>query len=133
MSPSAGWGEVILLGLVPMLIASRLTNRHLRHESQQREALIQEQITFVELRHEELREAYLEQELTRVELRRKVTQLTALQRAGLLFSSTLDREALLQKVLEALTSDLQYDRAMISFYDPVRQGHHGCADAWRAA
>ena len=27
----------------------------------------------------------------------------------------------MQKVLEALTSDLQYDRAMISFYDPFRQ------------
>jgi signal transduction histidine kinase/ActR/RegA family two-component response regulator len=68
-----------------------------------------------------LREAYLEQEQTRVELRRKVAQLTALHRAGLLFSSTLEREALMQKVLEALTSDLQYDRAMVSFYDPVRQ------------
>jgi len=121
MNPSASWGEVILLGLVPMLVTGVLINRHLRLESQQREALIQEQITFVESRHEELREAYLEQEQTRVELRRKVSQLTALHRAGLLFSSTLDREALMQKVLEALTSDLQYDRAMISFYDPVRR------------
>lgn len=121
MNPSASWGEVILLGVMPMLVASMLTNRHLRLESQQREALIQEQIAFVESRHEELREAYLAQEQTRVELRRKVTQLTALHRAGLLFSSTLDREALMQKVLEALTSDLHYDRAMISFYDPVRQ------------
>ena len=102
-------------------------------ESQQRETLIQEQITFVESRHEELREAYLEQELTRVALRQKVAQLTALHRAGLLFSSTLDREALLQKVLEALTSDLQYDRAMISFYDPVPTDRQGCADPRRVA
>jgi signal transduction histidine kinase len=121
MNSSVSLGEVILLGLVPMLVAGMLINRHLRMESQQREALIQEQITFVESRHEELREAYLEQEQTRVELRRKVAQLTALHRAGLLFSSTLDREALMQKVLEALTSDLHYDRAMVSFYDPVRQ------------
>ena len=98
-----------------------LINRHLRLESQQREALIREQITVVESRHEELREAYLKQEQTRIELRRKVAQLTALHRAGLLFSSTLDREALMQKVLETLTSDLQYDRVMVSFYDPVRQ------------
>jgi signal transduction histidine kinase/ActR/RegA family two-component response regulator len=121
MNPSLSLGEVILLGLAPMLVAGMLINRHLRMESQQREALIQEQITFVESRHEELREAYLEQEQTRVELRRKVAQLTALHRARLLFSSTLEREALMQKVLEALTSDLQYDRAMVSFYDPVRQ------------
>ena len=121
MNPSASLGELILLGLVPVLVAWMLINRHLRLESQQREALIHEQITFLESRHEELREAYLGQEQTRVELRRKVAQLTALHRAGLLFSSTLDREALMQKVLEALTSDLQYDRAMISFYDPVRR------------
>jgi len=121
MNPSASLGEIMLLGMVPMLGAGMLINRHLRLESQQREALIQEQITFVESRHEELREAYLEQEQTRVELRRKVAQLTGLHRAGLLFSSTLDQEALMQKVLEALTSDLQYDRAMISFYDPVRR------------
>ena len=121
MNSSVSLGEVILLGLAPILVAGMLINRHLRMESQRREALIQEQITFVESRHEELREAYLEQEQTRVELRRKVAQLTALHRAGLLFSSTLDREALMQKVLEALTSDLQYARAMVSFYDPVRQ------------
>ena len=121
INPSASLGEAMLLGLLPLFGAGMLINRHLRLESQQREALIQEQITFVESRHEELREAYLEQEQTRVELRRKVTQLTALHRAGLLFSSTLDREALMQKVLEALTRDLHYDRAMISFYDPVRQ------------
>ena len=121
MNSSASWGEVILLGLVPILAANMVSNRHLRLESQQRESLIQEQIMFLESRHEELREAYLEQEQTRVELRRKVAQLTALHQTGLLFSSTLDREALMQKVLEALTNDLQYDRAMISFYDPVRQ------------
>jgi signal transduction histidine kinase len=121
MHSTASWEEVILLGLAPMLAANLVINRHLRLDSQQRESLIQEQIMFLESRHEELREAYLEQEQTRVELRRKVAQLTALHRTGLLFSSTLDREVLMQKVLEALTVDLQYDRAMISFYDPVRQ------------
>lgn len=121
INPSVSGGEVLLVGLLPLLAAGLLVNRRLRRESQQREALIQEQISFVETRHEELREAYLEQEQTRVELRRKVAQLTALHRAGLLFSSTLDREALMQHVLETLTSDLQYDRAMVSFYDPVRQ------------
>ena len=93
----------------------------MRRESQRREALIQEQVDFVESRHEELREAYLEQEHTRVELRRSVNHLTVLHRAGLLFSSTLDRETLLEQVLETLTRDLHFDRAMISFYDPVRR------------
>jgi signal transduction histidine kinase len=113
--------DLVLTGLLPILVAGLLINRHLRKESTRRERLIQEQISFVESRHEELREAYLEQEQTRVELRRKVTQLTALHRAGLLFSSTLDRSTLLQQVLETLTQDLHYDRAMISFCDPVGQ------------
>ena len=118
--PSMSLGEVLLAGLIPVLVAGTWINWRLRKESQRREALIQEQINFVESRHEELREAYLEQEHTRVELRRTVNHLTALHQAGLLFSSTLDREALLEKVLETLIHDLHFDRAMISFYDPVR-------------
>ncbi len=117
---AVGLAELILAGLVPVLVAGLWINRSLRKESRQREALIGEQISLVESRHEELREAYLGQEQTRVELRRKVTQLTALHRAGLLFSSTLDRETLLQQVLETLIQDLHYDRAMVSFFDPAR-------------
>ncbi|MDF2460363.1 MAG: hypothetical protein K0S79_2779 [Nitrospira sp.] len=119
--PAMSLGEVLLAGLIPVLVAGIWINWRLRMESQRREALIQEQINFVESRHEELREAYLEQEHTRVELRRTVNHLTALHQAGLLFSSTLDREALLEKVLETLIHDLHFDRAMISFYDPVRR------------
>ena len=119
--PGAGLTDMILAGLAPLLAAGTLVNRRLRKESQQREALITEQINSVESRHEELREAYLEQEQTRIELRRKINHLTVLHQAGLLFSSTLDREALLQAALETLTRDLHFDRAMISFYDPVRQ------------
>jgi signal transduction histidine kinase len=117
--PAMSLTEVLLAGLIPVLIAGTWINWRLKRESQQREALIHEQINFVESRHEELREAYLEQEQTRVELRRTVNHLTALHQAGLIFSSTLDREALLEKVLETLMQDLHYDRAMISFYDPV--------------
>lgn len=109
-------GLAALSGIVALVV----TSRRMHLQARQREAVIQEQVKFVEARHEELREAYLEQEETRVELRRKVNQMTALHRAGLLFNSTLDREALLQQVLESLTTELHYDRAMISFFDPVR-------------
>ena len=119
--PAMSLGEVLLAGLIPVLLAGTWINWRLRKESQRREALIQEQVNFVETRHEELREAYLEQERTRVDLRRSVNHLTVLHRAGLLFSSTLDREALLEQVLETLKRDLHFDRAMISFYDPARR------------
>lgn len=119
--PGAGPADMALAGLAPLSASALLMNRRLRRESQEREGLIAEQISFAETRHEELREAYLEQEQTRVELRRRVNHLTVLHGAGLLFSSTLDREALLQQVLVTLTRELHYDRAMISFYDSVRQ------------
>ncbi|HEY7531754.1 MAG TPA: ATP-binding protein, partial [Nitrospiraceae bacterium] len=106
--------------LLPGCAAWFMAGRQLRQQATQREAVIQEQVKFVEARHEELREAYIEQEHTRVELRRKVNQLTALHRAGLLFNSTFDREALLRQILESLRTELHYDRAMISFYDPDR-------------
>jgi len=119
--PAMGPAEMVLAGLSPVLAAGWLMQCRMRRESRQRESLIREQITFVESRHEELREAYLGQEQTQVELRRKVTQLTALHQAGLLFSATLDRDTLLERVLETLTHDLHYDRAMVSMFDPLRR------------
>lgn len=116
-----GSAEMVLAGLSPVLAAGWLMQCRMRRESRQRESLIREQIAFVESRHEELREAYLGQEQTQVELRRKVTQLTALHQAGLLFSATLDRDTLLERVLETLTHELHYDRAMVSMFDPLRR------------
>jgi len=113
--------EALVISLAPATVSWLSTGRRLQRQAQVREALIQEQVQFVEARHEELRDVYLEQEQTQVELRRKVNELTTLHRAGLFFSSTLDREALLQSVLETLVRDLHYDRAMFSFFDPVRR------------
>ncbi|MGE0642739.1 MAG: response regulator [Nitrospira sp.] len=118
INPTVSLGEVLLVGLCPILAVGIAVNRRLLRESERREALIQEQIAFVESRHEELREAYLEQEQMRVELRRKVAQLTALHRAGLSFTSTFERDALLHQVLEALTHELNYNSAMVSIFDP---------------
>lgn len=118
LNPAVSLGEVLLVGLCPLLVVGIMVNRRLLRESERREALIQEQIIFVESRHEELREAYLEQEQMRVELRRKVAQLTALHRAGLSFGSTFERDALLHQVLEALTHELNYNSAMVSMFDP---------------
>jgi signal transduction histidine kinase len=119
--PTVSLMEALLIALVPVLVSWVAMSRRVRRETFKREALIQEQVKFVEARHEELREAYLEQEQTRVQLRRKVNQLTALHQAGLLFNATLDRETLLSNVLETLVKELHYDRAMITFYDPVRR------------
>lgn len=108
-------------GVIPWLIAQ---NRSLRSEVEEGTRVIQEQVTSVESRHEELRNAYLAQQHTTAVLRQKVTQLTLLHRAGLLVSGTLDREQLIQSVLHHIKYDLDYDRVMITFYDRVRQVGH---------
>ncbi|TAJ09841.1 MAG: GAF domain-containing sensor histidine kinase [Nitrospirae bacterium] len=117
--------QALLLASAPALLSVLIVRWWARHtRSQMREQLVDEQLRSVEARHEELREAYLEQEQTTVELRRKVGQLTILHRAGLLFSSTLDRDLLFDSVLRALNEDLHYDRAMISLYDRDRRVAH---------
>ncbi|MFM8552215.1 MAG: ATP-binding protein [Nitrospiraceae bacterium] len=117
MSPS----QTLLIAAWPATLAALVSLWRASHAKRRdREQLADEQLRSVEARHEELREAYLEQEQTMVELRRKVAQLTTLHRAGLLFSSTLDRTVLFESVLRALNQDLHYDRAMISLYD---RGH----------
>ncbi|MBX3304682.1 MAG: response regulator [Nitrospira sp.] len=113
-----------LFVFMPTWIAGILADTRYHTATRKREALIYEQTQFVEARYTELREAYLEQEHTRVELRRKVSQLTALHRAGLSFGGTLDRETLVHTVLDTLIEDLHYDRAMINLYDPIRQVLH---------
>jgi len=117
--------ESLLIGLLPPIVAWFATTHRLQREARMREALIHEQVEFVESRHEELREAYLDQEQIHVELRRKVNQLTTMHRTGLLFSATLDRETLVQNVLATIVRELGYDRAMISFYDPMRRVTYG--------
>ncbi len=115
--PTVAFWEALVVALFPPVITWFCTQRKEQTHSQQREALITEQLETVETRHEELREAFLEQEQGTVELRRKVTQLTTLHRAGLLFSATLDRETLIQNVLQTIVQELHYDRALMSFFD----------------
>ncbi|MBD0305821.1 MAG: GAF domain-containing protein [Nitrospiraceae bacterium] len=122
--PSIAFAEALIIALLPAVAAWVLSRSGRRAEVEAREQLIQEQLRFVEARHEELRQAYLEQQCTAVDLRRKIAQLTTLHNAGLIFSSTFDRESLLQAVMRAILHDLHYDRAMIAFYDAARQVEH---------
>ena len=120
--PSVAIWEALLFALVPLVAVWLVNARRILHrEIEEQKQIIQEQLRFVEARYEELREAYLEQEQTTVELKRKVGQLSTLHHAGLIFSSTLDRQVIIETALQAIVKDLQYDRAMISFYDRDRQ------------
>jgi signal transduction histidine kinase len=102
-------------------VATPLAHHVLRREIEQRERLVEEQVRTLDSRHVELQEAYVEQQQLTAELQRRVDQLTTLHEAGLVFTSILDREALIDKVLHTVTNKLRYDRAMITFFDRARQ------------
>jgi signal transduction histidine kinase/ActR/RegA family two-component response regulator len=122
--PAVPWAQSLGIALIPSLLIWWVLAVHTRRTSQPLQQLIQDQERAVDARHEELREAYLEQQSTAVTLRRRVNELTALHRAGLLFTSTFDREDVLTKVLDAIVRDLRYDRAMIAQFDRVRRVSH---------
>jgi signal transduction histidine kinase/ActR/RegA family two-component response regulator len=123
--PDVSLAEMLGLALAPAAIMCLGMIRLLRKQAKGLQTLIREQEAVVEARHEELRAAYLEQQSTAVALNQKVQHLTTLHRAGLLFSSTFDRDALLDSVLDTIVQDLQYDRAMIGLYDRVRRVSSG--------
>jgi signal transduction histidine kinase len=102
-------------------VLERLARWVLRNEIEQRENIIDEQLRSLDAWYQELRDAYVHQEQIAAELQRRVTQLTTLHDAGLVFTSTLDRETLIETVLQTVIKKLNCDRAMISFYDPDRQ------------
>ena len=122
-----GWTvvEAAFTSLFPALTAWLAADLlAIRKEFRSRSQLVQEQLRFVESRHDELREAYLEQEQRTIELRQRIRRLTILHRTGLLFHATRDPDELIESVLQALIRDLPYDRAMFSFYDEARQVSH---------
>ena len=121
--PAVSIAEALVLTLLPATI-SWLAISNLEKQAKSLKALIMEQDQSVEARHEELREAYLDQEQTGVELKKMVNQLTTLHSAGLIFSSTFDRDTIVDSALQALVKTLSYDRAMISFYDSERRVSH---------
>jgi signal transduction histidine kinase/ActR/RegA family two-component response regulator len=101
-----------------------VARRILRKELDEQEALMEEQIRTLDSRHVELQETNVRQQQFTADLQRRVDQLTALHETGLVFVSTLDREALIERVLQSITQKLNYDRAMITFFDPERRVAH---------
>ncbi|MDF0645467.1 MAG: response regulator [Nitrospira sp.] len=98
--------------------------RRFGKEIEQREQIIQEQAKSLDQWFEELKSAYAQQQQLSAELQRRVDQLTTLRETGLLFTSTLDREALMTTVLQTIVEKLRYDRAMLALYDPSRHVSH---------
>ncbi|HEY3303361.1 MAG TPA: ATP-binding protein [Candidatus Binatia bacterium] len=101
-----------------------LARKILHQEIEEQQRLMEEQIRTLDTRHVELQEVNVRQQQFTAELQRRVDQLTALHETGLVFVSTLDREALVERVLQSITHKLNYDRAMITFFDHDRRVAH---------
>ena len=124
--PSLSVIPALLLSSMPVVIfALSCKVRELNIEGRKRELLLQEQNRFGDARYEELRDSYLERQQMTIALRRRVGQLTALHQLVLILNSTLEREVVLMSALRGMIDNLQYDRVMLSFYDPIRQISHG--------
>ncbi|WP_447973645.1 ATP-binding protein [Nitrospira sp. Kam-Ns4a] len=102
-------------------LLAAVARRILRSEIVQRERLVAEQVRALDARHVEMQEAYVQQQQLMADLQRRINQLTTLHNTGLVFTSILDREALLDTVLHTVVDKLRYDRAMISLFDRPRQ------------
>src|SRR2546426_8268479 len=104
--------------------AVSVARRIIRSEIEQKERVVAEQMRTLDARHVELQEAYVQQQQTTAELKRLVDELTILHETGLVFTSILDPEALLDKVLHTIVYKLRYDRAIITFFDRARLVSH---------
>ena len=100
--------------------------RRFGKELEERQQIIEQQAKSLDEWFQELKSAHAQQQQLSAELQRRLTQLTTLHDAGLAFTSTLDRESLINTVLETTVQKLNYDRVMISLYDSTR---HATYDA----
>ncbi|HKC92651.1 MAG TPA: ATP-binding protein, partial [Nitrospira sp.] len=98
-----------------------VARRVLRSEIEQKERVMAEQLKTLDARHVELRETYVQQQQLTAELQRRVDQLTTLHESGLVFASILDRETLIENVLDTVIEKLRYDRGMIWLFDRERK------------
>ena len=107
-------------GALPRSVLS-VARKVLRSEIEQKELVMAEQVKTLDARHVELRETYVQQQQLTAELQRRVDQLTTLHESGLVFASILDRETLIENVLDTVIEKLRYDRGMIWLFDHKRK------------
>jgi signal transduction histidine kinase len=111
--------------LVGTTVAFAYSSRVFKKIAAEKDRILQEQVQFVDTRHEELRESYLLQQQAAVDLKRKIGQLTLLHQTGMIVSSTLDQEELIESALQTIKHNLHFDRVMLSFYNAEEQWSGG--------
>jgi len=118
-----GWEWMALLAALLPIAGSWLVSR-LRaseYERERQQELLFEQREQSDEQYDALQQAHADLQLSNVALRRKISELTALHEIGLTLSATLDLDELLERSLRAVTTHLNFERAMLLLVDKDRR------------
>ncbi len=94
--------------------------RRLQHDRQEQDRLLEEQRATTESQVDRVQAAYAEVQQSTLALRGKVAELTALRDVALAASASLDPFEVVDRSLEAVTRNLNYDRAVVLLVDEAR-------------
>lgn len=119
--PGRAWFGLVAVPL-PVLFAWQWGRaRYLRLERERLEKLLQEQRDLSEAQYDRSERARAELQVANIELKQRISELTALHEIGLALAATLDLDALLDRSLHTVVSDLSFDRALVLLADEDRQ------------
>lgn len=97
----------------------------LRRDRQEQDRLIEAQRATAEEQVDRVQAAYAEVQQSTLALRGKVAELTALREVALAASASLDPPEVVDRSLEAVTRNLDYDRALVLLVDETRNALSG--------
>jgi signal transduction histidine kinase len=121
VSGAPGAGFAVPLALLPLAASWHVVRlRRLQHDRQEQDRLIEDQRATTESQVDRVQAAYAEVQQSTLALRGKVAELSALREVALAASASLDPLEVVDRSLEAVTRNLNYDRGVVLLVDESR-------------
>ncbi len=121
VSGAVGATVASFVALLPLAASWHLVRmRRLQHDRQEQDRLLEEQRATTESQVDRVQAAYAEVQQSTLALRGKVAELTALRDVAFAASASLDLFEVVDRSLEAVTRNLNYDRAVVLLVDETR-------------
>ncbi len=121
VSGAAGGALAAPLALLPLAISWHVVRlQRLGHDRQEQDRLLDEQRATTESQVDRVQAAYAEVQQSTLALRGKVAELSALREVALAASASLDLFEVVDRSLEAVTRNLNYDRGVVLLVDEAR-------------
>ncbi len=121
VSGVAGASLAAPLAFLPLAVSWHAVRlRRLRHDRQEQDRLLEEQRATTEVQVDRVQAAYAEVQQSTLALRGKVAELSALREVALAASASLDPLEVVDRSLEAVTRNLNYDRGVVLLVDEAR-------------